>query len=115
MENLRRLVSLEKYPSQIFLEVIKRIPDKFFPCQDFKKFSSPETCITNRIKRNMKIRNEFVQLWVKFKSRRALLKYKNEQNEIKMENKMAKRRDAPTKLIIKIPRSFSVILGKWRD
>ena len=41
-------------------EVIKRVTDKYFPCQDLKKFSSWKTWITNRIKRQIKL----FQLWV---------------------------------------------------
>ena len=41
-------------------EVIKRVTDKCFPCQDLKKFSSRKTCMTNRIKRHIKL----FQLWL---------------------------------------------------
>ena len=57
-------------------EVIKRVTDKYFPCQDLKKFSSRKTWITNRIKRHIKLRDKLFQLWLNSKSERAHLNYK---------------------------------------
>ena len=74
-------------------EVIKRVTDKYFLCQDLKKFFSRKTWITNRIKRHKRIRDKLFQLWLNSKSERAHLNYKNERNEINMENKLARRRD----------------------
>ena len=39
-------------------EVIKKVTDKYFPCQDLKKFSFRKTWITNRINGHIKIRDK---------------------------------------------------------
>ena len=93
-------------------EVMKRVKDKYFPCQDFKKFSSRKTWIINRIKRHIKVRNKLFQLWLESKSERAHLNYKNKRNEVNMEIKMAKPKNIQNKIGRKIPGSFTSILGK---
>ena len=87
-------------------EVLKGVSDKDFPCQDLRKFSSRKTWITNRNKRQIKIRDKLFQLWFKSKSEKAHLNYKNKRNKIIMESKMAKRRDAQNKTNCKNPMEF---------
>ena len=72
--------------------------DKYFPCQDLKKFSSRKTWITNRIKRHIKIRDKPCQLSLNSKTERAHTYYKNKRNEINMEIKLAKHRDVQNKI-----------------
>ena len=79
-------------------EVIKRVTDKYFPCQVLKKFFFRKTWITNHIKRHIKIRDKLFQLRLNPKSERAHLNYRNKRNEIDMEIKLAKRRDVEHKI-----------------
>ena len=103
----------EAYITKV-VEVIKRVTDKYFPCQDLKKFSSPKTWITNRIKRHIKIRDKLFQLWLNSNSERAHLNYKNKRNEINMEIKLAKRRDVQNKIDHKNPREFFNYIRKMK-
>ena len=89
-------------------EVIKRVTDRYFPRQDFKKFSCRKTWITNRIKRHKKVRDKLFQLWLKSKSERENLYYGNKRNEINMEIKLTKRRDVQNKIDHKNPRAFEL-------
>ena len=100
----------EAYITKVAEVIIKRVTDDIFHCQDLKKFSSQKTWITNRIKRHIKIRGKFFQLWLKSKSETTYLNYKNIRNEINMEIKLAKRRDVQNKnfVIIKIRGSFKL-------
>ena len=111
---LKRLVSLEKHTSRSLMKS-KKTTAKYFPCQDLKNFSSLKTLITNRFRTHMKIRDKLLPLWLKSKSESAHPKCKIKRNEVKMENKLAKWRDVQNKIDQKIPRSFSVILGKLTE
>ena len=95
-------------------DVTKRVTDKYFPCQNLKKFSSRKTWITNRIKRHIKIRDKLFQLWLNSKSERAHLNYKNKRNEINMEIKLAKRRGVQNKIDHKDPREFFNYIRKMK-
>ena len=81
----------EAYITKI-AEVIEKVTDEYFLCQDLKSFFSRKTWITNCIKRLTKFPDKLFQLWLKSKSERAHLKHKNKRNEVNMEIKWAERR-----------------------
>ena len=93
-------------------EVIKKVTNKYFPCQDLKKFSSRKTWITNRIKRHIKLRDKLLQLWLNSKLERTHLNYKNKRNETIRKLDWLSEETYKTKLIIKIPGRFSIKPGK---
>ena len=95
-------------------EVIKRVTDNYFPCQDLKTFSSRKTWITNLIKRHIKIRDILFQLLLNSKAERAHLNYKNKRNEINMEIKLAKRRDVQNKIDQKNSREIFNYIRKMK-
>ena len=64
--------------------VIKRVTDKYFPCQDLEDFSSRKTWITNRTKTQIRDNTSKLQ--------------KRQRNEIKMEIKLTKRSDIQKKI-----------------
>ena len=66
----------------------------------------------NRIKKHIKCRNKIFQLWLKSKSERAHLKHKNKRNEVKMQIKLAKRRDVQNKIDHKNPKEFFSFIRK---
>ena len=79
-----------------------------------QKVLFPENVDNKSYQETQKSRDIHFQLWLKSKSERAHLNYKNKRNEINMEIKLARRRDVQNKIDHENPKEFFNYIRKMK-
>ena len=79
-----------------------------------KRRAPKQLWITNRIKRQIAIRDKLYQVWIKTKTTEDHQKYKKKRNQVNMEIKLAKRNEVQSKIEQNKPKELFRYIAKMK-